>query len=380
MKILINAAGITNSGGVVVLEKLILELMAAKKNLTFIFLVNKNIQVDGLIKKYKDNISFSFRSLPFANPLSRLFYENIRLRKLVIEENISLVYNFSGSRQFFSKTPQLIKVQNLLFYSKKLDSYYLRNSHIGLWIKQIFLRGVVFRFMLRHSKYLEIQSGHVSRQLADFIDLSKKVVYIKSDVDVSSRSFSAPRNYDFGKKIKFLYIVGPHFEYPHKNISDFTRAMLELKKLGIDFQIDITLASDQLNRSELWDESLNPLTSFHGYISDSKDMDELFSDNTILISTSIIETLGLHVIEAIKNGVVIITPNEDYAVEVYGAMGFGYDLLDPDSLCRTVVNVINDKKSLTNSILARQKYLRQNEMVKINDIVNVFDDVLRRQR
>jgi hypothetical protein len=45
----------------------------------------------------------------------------------------------------------------------------------------------------------------------------------------------------------------------------------------------------------------------------------LFCDNTILISTSIIETLGLHVIEGIKNGITTITPDESYANIVYGS-------------------------------------------------------------
>ena len=48
----------------------------------------------------------------------------------------------------------------------------------------------------------------------------------------------------------------------------------------------------------------------------------LFYDNTVLISTSVVETLGLHVIEGIKNGVIIITPNEQYADVVYGKNRF----------------------------------------------------------
>jgi len=379
LRVLINAIGISDSGGVVVLEKLIKELIVKEKDNKFTFLVTTNPQINTLTEKYKQHRFFEFRSVSFKNYLSRLLYENISCREIIIEKNINLVYNFSGSRQFFVKTPQLIKVHNLLFYSKKLDRFYRKNFHIILWFKHVFFKGLVFRFMLDRSNFLEIQSKHVSSHLSDFVDIRKKQFYIKSDVDVRDQSFEAPRKYDFSKKIKILYIVGPHFEYPHKNILDFTRAMLELKKVDIDFEINITLTSDQLNRSEVWDESLNSLTNFRGYIPDSKDMEELFCDNTILISTSIIETLGLHVIEAIKNGVVAITPSEDYAIEVYGGRGFGYDLFDPDSLCRTVVNIISDNKPLTNLILNQQQYLRQNEMVKLNNIVDVFDDVLSRQ-
>ena len=379
MRILINAAGISNSGGVVVLEKLILELAEAKKDCKFIFLVTKNIQVDAFIEKYKKNLSFSFRSVEFKNSLSRLLYENIRLRKIIIEKDISLVYNFSGSRQFFCKVPQIIKVHNLLFYSKKLDRHYKKQLQIILWFKQIFFKGLVFRFMLTHSKYLEIQSKHVSGHLSDFVNIRKKHFFVKSDVDVHYQSFSAPLKYDFGKKIKFLYIVGPHFEYPHKNIIDFTLAMVELKKSNVDFEINITLTRDQLNQSDGWDKSLNENTNFHGYIHDAKDMDKLFCDNTILVSTSIIETLGLHVIEAIKHGIVTITPNEDYAAEVYGTLRFVYDLFDPSSLSSAVRNIVSNEGTLSNVILAQQQYLKENEATKFNNIIDVFDDVLSRK-
>jgi hypothetical protein len=71
------------------------------------------------------------------------------------------------------------------------------------------------------------------------------------------------------------------FEYPLKNIIDFTLAMVELKKANVDFEINITLTRDQLNQSDGWDESLDQNTNFHGYIHDAKDMDKLFCDNTI---------------------------------------------------------------------------------------------------
>ena len=83
---------------------------------------------------------------------------------------------------------------------------------------------------------------------------------------------------------------------------DFTSAMLELNERGVDFEINITLTNVQLSNSKVWDLSLSSKTNFLGYINDQEKMTELFCDNIILISTSIIESLGLHVIEGIKNG------------------------------------------------------------------------------
>ena len=105
---------------------------------------------------------------------------------------------------------------------------------------------------------------------------------------------------------------------------------------GIDFEINITLTREQLKRSKFWCKSLNSKTNHLGYICDQEKMTELFCDYTILIPTSIVETLGLHLIEGIKNGVIIITPNEDYVNSVYSKRVFKYELFNNDSLLESI--------------------------------------------
>jgi glycosyltransferase involved in cell wall biosynthesis len=152
--------------------------------------------------------------------------------------------------------------------------------------------------------------------------------------------------------------------------------MVEINKLDIDFEINITLTKNQLAKSNIWDKSLDSKTNFHGYIDDHKKMEKLFCDNTILISTSVIETIGLHVVEAIKNGVVTITPQLSYASEVYGDFGFSYNLFDKNSLFKTIMAVVSYNKTHTNKILSQQKYLRENEMSKFKNIVAVYREIL----
>ena len=217
-----------------------------------------------------------------------------------------------------------------------------------------------------------MQSGHVKNNLSDFIDINNKVFFVKSDIDVSKSTFKSPKKYDFSKRIKFLYIVGPHFEYVHKNFLDFTKAMLSLHRNGIDFEINITLSENQLNRSKIWDQSLNSVTNFFGYISDKSKLEDLFCDNTILISTSIIETLGLHVIEGIKNGVISIVPDETYSTEVYGKNIIKYELFNNDSLIKTIMDIIKNQVPPVLSILDIQEDIRNFEICKYDSVKEIF--------
>ena len=375
--ILINALGIVDSGGIAVLDKALAECATNKSNAFFI-VCNGNENIRKLKIKYKEFNFIVVRS----GLLYRVFYENIIFRRLVIKNNIQLIYNFSGSAQlnFFIHIPQLTKVHNLLFYSRNLDSVYYSKKAYFEWFKQVFLKRLYFKFMLNQSKYIEVQSSHVQDCLSNFINANNKIFYEKSDIDVSSEAFTSPRRYDFSKKIKFLYIVGPHFEYMHKNFIDFVNALIYLDKKGVDFEINITLTSEQLNNSKIWDVSLNSKTNYLGYISDQEKMTEFFCDNTILISTSIIETLGLHVIEGIKNGVITIAPDEKYANVVYGDNMFKYDLFNKDSLFDTIMTVINYKGSYSDKILSIQHNLRCNEMSKLSSILEVFDKVVNVQK
>ena len=373
MKILINALGVTNSGGIVVLDKVLAECTPCKSNIFFI-VCNDNKNIRRLIFKYTE---FNF-IMARGGLLYRVFYEAIIFRRLVKMHNIQLVYNFSGSAQlnFLINTVQLSKVHNLLFYSRNLDSVYHSKTAYFEWFKQVFIKRLYFKFMLNQSKHIEVQSSHVHDCLSDFINTKNKIFYEKSDINVCSDAFSLPRKYNLSKKIKFLYIVGPHFESLHKNFIIFVSAMSAFDKLNIDYEINITLSKEQLHNSEIWNSILDSKTNFLGYIDSQDEMNKLFCSNTILISTSIIETLGLHVIEGIKNGVITIAPNENYARIVYGNNMILYDTLNSDSLLNAIQVVLKSDSPYSELILSLQDRLKKSEMAKYHNILDVFKGVL----
>jgi glycosyltransferase involved in cell wall biosynthesis len=375
--LIINSLGIQDSGGITVLDKLLTEI--ENSSYKFLIICNENKNIQKLVNRYKKNSNFDFKIVKNKGFLNRLYFENITFRKIIKERKISLVYNFSGSAQFFLPIPQITKVHNLLFYSKKIDKVYFEKKEYLKWFKQIFLKQIVFHKMLKQTKYIEVQSSHVQDYISDFIDVSKKQFFIKSDIEFIKDSFSIIKNYDFTKKIRFLFIVGPHFEYLHKNFEDFIKTMIVLKKKNFDFEVVVTLSKEQLYASSLWDKELDENTIFLGYVSKDK-LNKQFINNTILISTSVIETLGLHVIEAIQNGVLSICPNENYSRSVYGNDIITYELFNEKSLVNKIEKIIllnnNDIKDI---ITRNQNYLIDNESQKYNSIIKIFDEILSKE-
>jgi len=377
--VLVNALGIRDSGGVVVLTKALNDFSKCKKY-KYIIVCHFNDNVFHLKIENEMHAHLEFIFIKNNSFLYRLYYENFKFINIIDRGKVILVYNFSGSVQFSHKVPQLIKIHNLLFFSLALNKFYLENKMFYVWFKQVFLKRQVLKVMMYFSKFIEIQSNHVKDELENFIKIKEKFFFVKSDISVGEGSFNKPKIFNFSNRIKFLFIVGPHFKYAHKNIAYFTNSMVGLINRGVDFEIVITLTKEQLSTSKLWNESLNSRTKFVGYLNDQEEMEKLFSDNTIIVSTSIVETLGLHVIEGIKNGIVPITPNENYANSVYGNQVFKYELSNDDSLIDCIMNVLEIRGSHSEHILSIQDDLRRSEMEKFSNIVDVFNEVINVQK
>ena len=112
-----NGIGISDSGGVTVLEKLLKECLEAGKNNEFIIVLTSSDLRESLVARYRRYNMFSFRTLSFKNYAHRLYYENSAFKTVIVQYGIDLVYNMSGTVQFFLECPHLVKVHNLLFYS-----------------------------------------------------------------------------------------------------------------------------------------------------------------------------------------------------------------------------------------------------------------------
>lgn len=374
--ILLNSLGIQDSGGISILSKSLEEIAETDKYIFYIFLF-KNNNTYNLFTRYEKHPTFKFIFIKNRGFLYRLIFENFYFYYFEKKNKIDLIYNSSGTAQFLSATKQLTKIQNLLFYSKKLDKLYLNNKLRKEWLKHIFIKRLVFKSMLHISKYIEVQSSHVKDNLKDYLNLKKKVFFIKNDFKVDNKNINKTKDYNFKKKVTFYYIIGPHFNMPHKNIKDFVKAMTRLSKVNNNFEIKITLSKKHLENSDLWDKRLNSKTKFLGYIN-KDEIKKQFQNNTILISNSVIETLGLHVIEAISNGILSIVPNENYATVVYGNDIQTYELYNVSSLINKIDDIYKlPNESISKIITKNKKYLIKNEKNKHLSCISMFNKILK---
>ena len=109
MKLLINILGIQDSGGITVLEKLLNEIKDSEYY--YLIICNQNQNIENLVKKFNNYKKLEFKVIPSKGFLNRIYYENIIFRKIIKEKNIDLVYNFSGTSQYFLPKIQLKRLK-----------------------------------------------------------------------------------------------------------------------------------------------------------------------------------------------------------------------------------------------------------------------------
>jgi len=373
--ILINALAIRDSGGLNVLKKA-LDECSLDESIKFLIVFSNNKNLIDLSNSYKDINHFNFKFYENSSLIRRFYIENITFRSLEKKYKIKLLYQFTGSAQIFTKIPQLAKLHNLSFFSRDVQRQYFVQNFFFHWFKHNFLKRLITSSLIKQCEFLEVQSNHVPTHIGDYINISKKRLFVKSDININQEEFKKPVLIDPKTKLTLIYIVGPHFDAMHKNIKTFIDAASKLKDSGFDFEIAITLTKRELNQSGLWNSLLDSRTRFLGYL-EKDELIKLFANNSILISTSIIETLGIHVIEAIQNGVLVIAPKENYSSAVYGSSILTYETLNSDSLVRAIKNVNTRSEHELNSItLESQNYIKSNEGLKIQSTLEIFKSIL----
>ena len=249
-KILFNALGIQDSGGISVLIKTLSELKISTRYKIYVFLY-RNSKTTDIGDHYIESTNIDIIYVNNKSFIYRLLFENIYYYYFFRKYNIDIIYNFSGSAQIFYRKHQLVKIQNILFYSKTLDAIYLSNNKYFEWIKKVKAKRYIFLLMLRSVKYIEIQSEHVKLNVGDFLSIENVRMFVKSDFIVSKRELCEPKKYRLSEKITILYIVGPHYNLQHKNIEDFIYSMSQLENYNIDYEIKILIRYGKLNTAKV---------------------------------------------------------------------------------------------------------------------------------
>lgn len=329
--LLIDALYINTSGGKVLLEYLIRELK--KHQINCFFLLDDRLDTNFIDQKDK----FLYLKATLFNRYN--FYSKNK-------DRFSVVFCFGNIGPPINLNNKTITyVHQKLFLSRVTEKKNFKHA----------LKQILFKYFLKKTDLVLVQSKLMEKDLKTYINKSK--YRFKTQVLPFYDSLIGEES----KKIPFFYFyVSTGFNYKnHIRLLDGFSAFYKRHKKG---ELHLTVSE---NFSEV-NHYINKLVADgypiynHGFIDKDK-LKPLYAKASFIVYPSLVESLGLGLVEGIDNNCKIIGANLDYVFEVCEP-SITFDPYDSSSI----------EKALTYSLninLKDSRKLMQNEMSKLITIL-----------
>ena len=298
--VLINACGIKSLGGINALESSIKNI---KKYSNVEILVSDQELEQRLTSVGIDNVVIEQKPR-FIHPFLLLF-SNKDFRDWVNSFDTTIHF---GNFGFKTKTKDIVFIQNILPYSKRSTS-----------LKNLLLRYFINK-SIKFSFFAVVQNEHV----LDYLPPKFKSK-IKNIGTISQKSVSASKG-------KGIIAISNNLAY--KNVDFIEKVMCYLSEtLNEDYPL--TLITDKSIYKK------NSKVTYKSSLS-SKEVEAELKKHSIYFHASSVETLCLPIFEAQDNGLIIVAPNLDYALNATHEKKYLYKYKDANNAIDSINNAIKD--------------------------------------
>lgn len=346
MKIFIDATGITNyETGLSKYSSLFLEhVFKINNDFNYTILINNKLKKNNKIFSLKtNNVNFLIRPIKNIGPLRDIQY--IFLKNIIKEHDI-----FHCLSSYLPIVPLGIKtivtIHDLKYY---FFPNFLNNKFKAIYLKFILKNSVKFSnriIAISHSTLNDLEKVFKLRQKV-------KVIYEASTLD--KKIDPLPVEYIKDKQ-NFLLVISEN--RPHKNLHRVIHAFQKLSQKKNVPQLIIAGRGTEKLKSYLDKIGLSQKVFSVGQVSD-RQIKWLYDNAVLLIFPSLYEGFGLPILEAMANGLPVLTSNMHSTKEVSDGAAFLVDPYKVDEITNGIETILkNDKlkKKLVLDGFTREKH------------------------
>jgi len=305
--IVVNAVASIHSGALAVLKSFILNAIDTE----FYFIIFTGIPID---IPEECNIRIIVKSN--KTRLNRFFWDNFHLnRELKLLNCVpDLVFSLQNTDFKVERiVPHVVFFHNPFMLYDKNWNIFNKNERL-FWFYKVVYKLIVKNSLNRNTVFL-VQSQWAKKALKNkgFFNFSIKVFKESRSTELKKIA-----SFNSGPIIQLFYPATPFLYKNHgflfallNYIKEFDAALFSRIKLNL------TISNDDLLNLKLINsyQNIKEAVILNGYIDQSK-VEKLYRESDFLIFPSLIETLGLPLLEASDFGINIITINLEYAKEV----------------------------------------------------------------
>jgi glycosyltransferase involved in cell wall biosynthesis len=243
----------------------------------------------------------------------RILWELFLAPQLMRKLNPDVIVSLQNTSLLFTDKPQVVYVhQSLPFLRERKWSLLKREERVLRIYTEIFYH--LIKKAARRAKTVVVQTAWMKRAVADASGVSRdKIIALLPPINLPSASIAA-RIPGRGQEPSFFY---PTTSFVYKNIDIVLQALKHLKSKGITPCVMVTIRGDENNyarrvRREALKDGLNVV--FLGAISRDEVMRRYAE--SVLLFPSLVETIGLPLLEASTVGANIIASDRPFSREV----------------------------------------------------------------
>jgi glycosyltransferase involved in cell wall biosynthesis len=322
MKIFVNMISLF-TGGPRIVGFGLLEGVKYNSNHSWVILLPQNKGYEDYIKKLNiksnKNVTILYARYPtsFLKPLVKFFYDQIYTSLYYYLNNINTVFmtaNFSC--WFIDKKIQVILEHNAMYLQE-----YTRKYHGGIF--KYYLGKYLMKLSLISTPRIIVQLECIKNKFMTQYrypsDLIKVVtmVPVSSELDYKKTSESSDINEIMAIENKKIKLFFPANYYPGKNHKILFPLAELIRDYSYEIVIFVTLPMDCEFLAEVSLKNLENIIINLGYI-ENKKINKVYQSVDYLFFPSYVESYGIPYVEAIKNGIPIITADYDFSREICG--------------------------------------------------------------
>jgi glycosyltransferase involved in cell wall biosynthesis len=347
MKLVIDAVGIKHSGGAVVLLDFIsTAIKDCRIYSIYIFVSPKSVRNFTLAENKK--VYEIEQVMAEKSYLYRIWWSQFGLTKECRKINADVAICMTGISRLDSSVPYMTFIQQSLPFAKESIPEMGYKKKLNIWVT----RKLMARSCKRASEVM-VQTSTMKQSVLDTFHLdNEQVVVVTPPMPIHKHVKPEPVIPKIEKKVRFLYVGS---NAAHKNIRTLIEGFHHLYRTHPNIELCLTFAKAHPLNEISWITCLGFLE--HNQIWAA------YQDADIYVMPSLVETVGLPLMEAMSVGLPILVADRAYAHEICQDAAIYFDPLSPLDLSNKAKKLLEDKNTY-NKLSMKSKMLYKSKVSK----------------
>ena len=273
--------------------------------------------------------------------------EHLKLSQIIKQAKVDLMHFPHCNVPLTYNDPFVLTIHDLTMF------HYPRPEATTLGPMKFWLKDQAHRLVIRHAvkraKHIMVMSEWVKRDVHETLGVPQEKMTVTYQAPFTRSAFSVQRSASILEKYKiqkpFILYVGA--AYPHKNLTGLLKAWeIFCKKYGNGNQLVLAGKEDyfykRLKGSAFTHYPL-PII-FTGLVSD-EELDCLYQSASLFVFPSLSEGFGLPPLEAMAQGVPVVSSNRTCLPEVLGEAALYFDPENYEQMAEVIYRGLTDEEA-----------------------------------